>query len=377
MNEEKQRVRGNLIAITYGVVLFIVLSNFDSVLALLGKLLAIMAPFLYAIAIAFILNILMKVFEGKIFAFLDKKPKLRKIKRPLSLTITFLVVALFFYGLIAFVIPQLSASVAQFTSNIDNYIQSVENFFNKTAASWGLTNDFLAGIQFNWEQIITKSLEFTSATIPLLFSFTKNLTNGLINLVLGIVIALYLLGSKESLILMLKKLIYAFLPRKYAQRILELGTLTNKAFDGFISGQLTEAMIIGVLCFIGMLIFGMPYALLVSVLIAVTSVIPMVGAFLGTIPSAFIILMAEPGKAIWFVLFIVLLQQFESNLIYPRVVGNSIGMSGLWIILVVIVGGSLFGLVGMLVGIPAFAVFYRVVKRSTQRRLEDKNIEIQ
>ena len=174
----------------------------------------------------------------------------------------------------------------------------------------------------------------------------------------------------------MKQLLYAFTTKETATKIVDTGVQANKTFQNFIAGQATEALILGGLVLLGMLIFNFPYAVLCSVIIAVTALIPIFGAWIGTIPCVFIILMAQPQKALWFVVFIVILQQLENNLIYPKVVGDSIGLDGLWVLFALIVGGSLFGLAGMLMGIPAFAVLYVIIRRITRRKLKEKNIVI-
>ena len=173
------------------------------------------------------------------------------------------------------------------------------------------------------------------------------------------------------------KQLFAFTSKETATKIIDTGVQANKTFQDFIAGQAIEALILGALVLLGMLIFNFPYAVLCSVIIAVTALIHTIfGAWIGTIPCAFIILMAQPQKAIWFIVFIVVLQQLENNLIYPRVVGKSIGLDGLWVLFALIAGGSLFGLAGMLVGVPAFAVLYTIIRRVTKRKLKEKNIVI-
>ena len=185
-----------------------------------------------------------------------------------------------------------------------------------------------------------------------------------------------MLASKETLIYQIKKILYAFLNNAIVDKILSVGRLTNNTFAKFITGQCIEAIILGVLCFIGMTIFKMPYSLLISVLIGVTALIPVFGAFIGTIPAVFLILIINPIQAIWFVVFILCLQQFEGNIIYPRVVGNSVGLSAIWVMLAMLVGGSTLGLIGMLIGIPLFSVAYQLIKDYTNKRLNKKDLKI-
>jgi predicted PurR-regulated permease PerM len=338
----------------------------------------VLSPFILGILFAYVLNIVMVFFEGHLFHKLDKSKKsfLRKLCRPLSVLTTFTVVFLFLTIISLFMVPQLSESILTLKNNMNSYLEALNTFINDLAERYHLTGDIWNEISINWNEIIKKSSQFVSAAIPQIYIFTKNLTNGIINIIMGLMVSIYLLSTKEKLIRNMKQLLYAFIPEETASKIIDTGVQANKTFQDFIAGQATEALILGALVLLGMLIFNFPYAVLCSVIIAVTALIPIFGAWIGTIPCVFIILMAQPQKALWFIVFIVVLQQLENNLIYPKVVGNSIGLDGLWVLFALIVGGSLFGLAGMLLGIPAFAVLYIIIRRITKRKLKEKNIVI-
>lgn len=378
MSEMGHKLKGYLLLITYAILLYLVASNIKSVLAFLSTILLVLSPFILGIIFAYVLNIIMVFFERHLFNKLDKskKPFLRKLRRPLSILTTFTVVFLFLTIISLFMVPQLSESILTLRSNMNGYLDSLNKFINNLADKYNLTGDIWNEISINWNEILNKSSQFVSAAIPQIYTFTKNLTNGIINIIMGVIVSIYLLAQKEKLIRNMKQLLYAFTPKETATKIVDTGIQANKTFQDFIAGQATEALILGALVLLGMLIFNFPYAVLCSVIIAVTALIPIFGAWIGTIPCAFIILMAQPQKALWFIVFIVILQQLENNLIYPRVVGNSIGLDGLWVLFALIVGGSLFGLAGMLVGVPAFAVLHVIIRRITKRKLKEKNIVI-
>lgn len=367
-----------LILITYAILLYLGIKNIGAVLAFLSNVIKILMPFILGVLFAYVLNILMSFFERKMLCKLDnsKKHFLRKTKRPLAILLTFLTVILFFTGIMNFVVPQLSQNIATLARKIPDYIKSVEYYINDKIDALNLRGDFWNTVNQNWNEIINKTSQFISTAVTGIFILTVGLTNTIIDFFLSLIITIYILSAKEKLIRIIKKLIYAFLPERTSARILDIGSQANKTFQGFIAGQLTEALILGVLVFIGMLIFRFPYALLCSTIIAVTAIIPIFGAWIGIVLSAFIVFMAEPSKTLWFILFIVILQQIEGNLIYPRVVGSSIGLDGLWVLFGLVVGGSLFGIVGMLLGIPAFAVLYAIIRRVTDRRLKEKNIVV-
>ena len=378
MNEWGNKLKGYIILITYAILLYLGISHIKEVLAFIGTIISVLSPFILGIVFAYILNIIMSLLEEKLFHKLEgaKRPFVRKLKRPLSLLTTFVLVFAFFTAILLFVVPQLTESISMLSRNMEGYLKSLQKFINDTTAKYNLTGEFWSSITINWHEIVTKAGQVISATVPQILLFTYGLTNSIINVIMGLIVSVYLLATKEKMMKILKKLTFAYTSKATSARIIETSAQTNKAFQNFIGGQLTEALIIGVLVFIGMLIFRFPYALLCSVIIAVTSVIPIFGAWIGAIPSAFIILMAQPQKTLWFILFIVVLQLLEGNVIYPRVVGNSIGLDGLWVLFAIVVGGSLFGLIGILLGIPVFAVLYTIIRRITNRKLKEKNIII-
>lgn len=372
-------MRKYLIIATYTVVLYLLLTNLNTVKNFLYELSGLLNPVILGIAIAYVLNILLKQFEERIFKPLNRRnhPLWNRFRRPVSLLLTYVTTFLIFILLAWFILPQLFTSLSMLMNVIPSSMESVKLWIENLAANAPVDSDILQKIALNWNEIMQKAAEWMVNIIPYVLTFTKDFTASLFNVIMGIMLSVYLLLSKENIIRIFKKLLYAYLPKQKADKTLEVGTITNKAFSGFIAGQLTEAAILGGLCFVGMTLFSFPYALLISVIVGVTSVIPIFGAYIGTIPSAFIILMIDPPKAFWFVIFILVLQQIEGNIIYPKVVGNSIGLSGVWVLAALLIGGSLFGLMGMLLGIPAFAVIYTLVRTMTNKRLNKRKIKIE
>ena len=218
--------------------------------------------------------------------------------------------------------------------------------------------------------------EMSGAVVNTAIGSIATIVTSLFNIIVGIIFAIYMLYNKEKFGIQAKKLAYGHLPKKAADELMYIGRLSNKTFGKFVTGQCTEAVIIGVLCFIGMSVFKMPYAIMVSVLVGFTALIPIFGAFIGTAIGAFLILMVSPIQAFWFIVFIIVLQQIEGHVIYPKVVGTSIGLPAIWTMLAVIVGGALGGVLGMLVGVPMSSVAYSLIKRYTNRKLEKKEIDV-
>lgn len=375
MEFKNNKIKDYIFLSTYIILLIFFFINIKDIMNFLYKFLGIIKPFIWGIAIAFILNIPVKLIEKN----LGNSKFFKGMKRSFSITLTFLFFILAITLFILFVIPQLLSSISTLMNSIPEYLSQFEKFLEVNAInnsqSQVMMQNIINELLNMWKEILKVTSQIVGTSLGYLLDFTLGITYGVINFFLALILAIYMLASKEILISQLKLIIYAFVSKNKADRIIELGKMCNEMFSKFILGQCTEALVIGVLCFIGMIILKMPYALLISVVIGVTALIPVFGAFLGTIPSAFIILIMDPIKALWFIIFIIVLQQLEGNLIYPRVVGSSIGLSALWVMFAMIVGGSLFGIIGMLIGIPIFGVVFKILKRVANRKINEKGIE--
>ncbi|MGG7157858.1 AI-2E family transporter [Clostridium perfringens] len=375
MEFKNNKIKDYIFLSTYIVLLIFFFINIKDIMNFLYKFLGILKPFIWGIAIAFILNIPVKLIEKN----LGNSKFFKGMKRSFSITLTFLFFILAITLFILFVIPQLLSSISTLMNSIPEYLSQFEKFLEVNAInnsqSQVMMQNIINELLNMWKEILKVTSQIVGTSLGYLLDFTLGITYGVINFFLALILAIYMLASKEILISQLKLIIYAFVNKNKADRIIELGNMCNEMFSKFILGQCTEALVIGVLCFIGMIILKMPYALLISVVIGVTALIPVFGAFLGTIPSAFIILIIDPIKALWFIIFIIVLQQLEGNLIYPRVVGSSIGLSALWVMFAMIVGGSLFGIIGMLIGIPIFGVVFKILKRVANRKINERGIE--
>ncbi|WP_156559697.1 AI-2E family transporter [Clostridium paraputrificum] len=368
------KFKSNLLLATYVVVLAFIFINIKSVGNVFGSTMTMLKPFLIAICIAFVLNIPMKFYEEKV---LDKVIKQPKKRRPFAIILTIITIIAIIVGLVLFIIPQLVESGSTLVKNIPDYVKTLEMFmaehFSKTEVFDELWNQVLS----MGENIIKVVGQVTGSLVSQVVDITVGVTSTIINFFMGTLIAIYILLSKEKLGIQAKKMLYAFFDRGKADKVMEVASISNNKFSKFITGQCIEAVILGGLCFIGMTIFSMPYALLVSTIIGVTALVPIFGALIGTIPAAFIIFMVEPMTAVWFIILIVVIQQIEGNLIYPMVVGNSIGLSAIWVLLAITVGGSTFGILGILIGIPLFGVLYTLLSTITNSKLKEKNIKVE
>lgn len=345
------------------------ISNFIS------SAISLLSPFLIGFCMAYVVNLLLRPLEG-FWQFIWKKLKnkklVTKLKRPICLTLSFLIVLGAFFALAFMVVPALKDTVISFADKVPQYAKTLEQWY-------GSTVDFFARYNFELPEI---TLDITKVTglitnvmgsygenmLNTTFNFTASIASAVLNLILGIVFSIYVLAQKEKLGRQANKIIYALFRKEKAEKIIDFAVLTDDIFTKFVTGQLTEACIIGILCFIGMLIFGMPYAGIISVLIGFTALIPMFGAFIGTGIGAFLILLESPIKALWFVVFIIVLQQLEGNLIYPRVVGKSVGLPGIWVLTAVTVGGGMFGIIGMLFSVPVCSVLYVIFRKYVNKK---------
>lgn len=353
-----------LFIIAYTMVLLACCINLDTVFKAISLVLGIFSPFFTAICIAFIVNLPLKRIEPH----LSKKLK-PKMRRTIAIFLSFASIFIFLSIIILFLAPQLSSSVKTLGTIIPSYLENLEANILKLAVEFNVSTEVLNQIVSRFDQIIEFFGSFALEIIPRIFSFTISVANGTINFFIGFVVSFYLLSGKEQLILGLKRLVTAIFPRSVTEYLLYVSKLTNKTFEAFISGQLTESMILGSLCTIGLVILRIDYAVLIGVIIGISSLVPIFGSILGTIPCVFIIFVINPKQALVFLIFIFILQQLEGDIIYPRVVGKSIGISGLWVMLAMIVGGSLFGIVGLIIGIPIFAVFHTLLEEWVAKRL--------
>lgn len=376
--EINNKLKHHLILGTYLITLYFLLLNIKNVTLAFENIFSILTPFILAFAMAFVLNIPMMFFENKVLIFLDKQkePFLKKLKRPLSILLTFVTVIGLIVALFLFVIPEIVSSASTLLETVPEYMRSFENIFNNFMSSTELLHKVYSNLIGTWQEILKFLSNLLTNSLSGILNTTVSITSGFINFILSLVLTVYMLASKETLIRHTKKVLYAFTKRSVANKVIKISNLANITFTKFITGQCIEAFILGFLCFIGMTIFSMPYALLISILIGVTALIPVFGAFIGAIPSIFLILIIDPIKALWFIVFIICLQQFEGNVIYPKVVGNSVGLSAIWVMFAMLVGGSTLGLVGMLLGIPTFSVLYSLTTEYTNKKLNDKNIKI-
>jgi len=363
----KKMTRSVMGIITYTVLLILFLIKFDVVWSLVLRFMDAMKPFFLGFAIAFILNrpcdFLCRSY-GRVLG--------EKAARPLAVATSYLGVVAVIIALFSFVLPQVGESVSLFAGRLSGYMTNLQLWANRVLAYFH-AEDVLATVDFTGldaylKQFLNGMLEVVGGTMGGLMAFTGNLMSVVVTLVLAIVFSIYMLSGRDHLLRQCRRVLYAYLPRQWAERIHRVAKLSAVTFTNFVSGQLLEACILGGLCAAGMLFIQADYAPLIGVIVGVSALIPVAGAYIGAGVSAFLLMMVSPVRALIFLVFLVVLQQIEGNVIYPRVVGTSIGLPGLWVLTAVTVGGGLFGLLGIMLSVPMCSVLYALVRQDVARR---------
>lgn len=406
MELDKQTIKKIIELISFAILLSWGLKNTEFIKRLIALALGLLQPFLIGGVIAFVVNVPMRALEnacfikpyqkrlaaqaaakpaGKGSTVPAKPPIWYRAKRPLSLILSLLLVI----GIIGvgtlIVVPETVSSFSSIVNNLRNFplmlnqwAQELMDWMPQAAVWLEELNLNLDLTSIDWREIITQVVNFlqngAGNVLNTTFTVASGIFNGIVTGFLAIVFSFYLLMNKEKLGSQTKQLLYALLKEPHADYLVRVGQMTNRTFSKFLSGQCVEAVILATLFFVSMSILRFPYAMIISTLIAFTALIPIFGAFIGCVVGAFLILLVDPVRAFWFVVLFLFLQQFEGNIIYPRVVGSSVGLPSMWVLVAVTLGGSMMGVLGMLVYIPMFSVFYRLIREAVSDRLKAKQV---
>lgn len=370
---EKSR-KDIILIITYIGLIIFSLVNFEKLFDLLGTIVNIFSPFILGVVFAFMLNVLNNFVENKVFGGIKPGKIWNKIKRPISIAISLLTVFLIVIFVIYLIIPQLQNSVTLFINSLPEYKEEIIDILNNFDADIN-TIEIVSDYLDNFGKVVTDFIKDNSEDV---ITVTTEVVGSVVNIVskgvIAIVFAIYILAQKDNLKRQIHKVMDAYIKPKTANKIKNIANLSNKTFSNFVTGQCLEALIFGSLCFSGMLIFKIPYALPIAVLLGFTALIPIFGAVIGTILGAILIFMVSPIKSIIFIVFVLIIQQLENNLIYPKVVGKSVGLPGMWVLLSVTVGGSIGGLIGLIVATPLCSVLYALVSQTVNEKLKKNKI---
>lgn len=374
---DKKTSRFVLFAITYAILLAFALLRLREIGIGLRFVWRILFPLVLGGCIAFILSIPMDAIE-RLFDRHIQSRRIYKFKRPISLLLTLILFVLLLFIILFSVVPETVNTFNMIAVQTPEFFDRVSQWVSKQDIEWKQIESYISGLSFNWDSIKMKSFQYVKNLSGSLFSSTmgvlQSIFSGMTTFLLGFVFALYILVSKEALEAQLRRFLYAFFPEEKVEHLISIASLSHKTFASFLSSQCLEALILGGMFFVSMTIFRMPYALLISMVITVTALVPIVGSFIGMVFGAFLILMVSLMQAFWFIVLFLILQQIEGNLIYPIVVGGSMGLPSLWVLLAVLVGSGLMGIVGMIIFIPIFSVLYVLAGDFIGKRLDRRNI---
>lgn len=376
MELNKKNMRKLMLLIAFGLVVYFGLLNLRSIPSYFGLAVHIISPIVLGFVMAYIFNILMRVIEVRAFAPLNRRfvktwPKLRRV---VSILVSLLIIIGMIALIVVIILPDLIKTVTGLSNNIPSYFNQLQLSIKQFYGHHPLLQKQLGNIRIDWSSIsqllLQYAQQFTKNLVGYTITLTTNVFNGFVTFILGFVIAINILFQKETLKKQVKRLLFAYLPQDYPHKVLKVCRLTNQAFSDFIAGQCWGAVILGVLCYVGMMAFRFPFALLISVFVAVLSFVPILGQILGVIVGALLILTVSPIQALWFIVYLNVLQQLNGNLIYPKIVGSKMDLPALWVLIAITIGGNTFGLVGMLVSIPIFSVIHILLRENIRRRLD-------
>lgn len=372
------------ILISFAILFYFFIKNIPFALEKIRLFLNTMNPFIYGMVIAYLMFRPVCFIERQLFRLFKRNEKYRQLCRNLSIFFVFLMT----FGILIFIgnvfIPQLVESLTVLTEKIPEYIKQFETFWKNVVQnqkflhqlkSFGFTNISQYKVDF-WENLNQKTIKFFQFLIPSVISISGSFTEKIVNILMGIIVSIYLLSRKEVFEAQSKKVLYGIFPNKVVNNILQIIALTNETFQNYIGGQITDAVVLGIITFICMLILRLPMAFMISFLVMVCNVIPMIGSILSGIIGIFLILVISPSQAIVFAILILVLQQVDGNILLPRIVGDSTGLSGFWVFLAIFLGGVIGGLPAMVVSVPIMAVVYTLVKEQVEQRLRSKQMPV-
>lgn len=361
------------IIVAVGILLYFALYRFQQLASFFSSFFSLLMPFILGFAIAFILNGPMMFFEAKLFGKLRCS---KQVKRNLSALLSLVLFIAIVCFLLALLIPQLVESIASLVKSFPGYAADFQvfaiDFMKEHDINVEIINKFIS--DYN---IVGKLTEFVTSALPQMAKLTYQLGSTLLNVLLGIISGLYMMMDKERLLRYFKKLNYAVFPKNVAEYTHRLMLSSSQIFNNFIIGKAIDSLFIGILCYVGSVLLGFPYAILLSVVVGVTNMIPVFGPFIGAIPGVVLLFIIHPITAVYYALFILVLQQFDGNILGPLILGDKLGLPSIGILFSVVIGGGLFNVVGMFIGVPCFAVIYMAVREWTHYRLEKRQVDLE
>lgn len=367
------------LALCGAILFYFIVTNIGTAFSWLGVLINISMPVVFGFAIAYFLRPLVRKFEV-LFAKISFGKLKAGTKRMFSILITYILVIVVIVLLVSFIAPQIADSVVKLSNEVPVYINNVvtwvNDLLNDLLQKNIISRDQLLQIEQYVKNFIATIGDWLTTALPGLVETSKQVAGTVVNLVFGFMLAIYVLIEKEKLAKQAKMVLNAFLPRRAAASFISTMGEADRIFGGYISSKLVEVIILGLICFVCMMLIGIPYAMLISVIFAISNLIPMFGAIIGAVPCTLLILAINPLQALWYILLVIVLGQFDGNILGPKLLGDSTGLSALLVIFSIFVGGGLFGILGMFLAVPTFAVLYMLFKRLVKARLDKKNIAV-
>ncbi len=365
----------SFIVIACSIVFYLISSQVKVFSNKISDFIAILYPFIIGFAIAYLLNFILKFIENRIISEKMRGKSPARV-RAISMLLTYLVAGTLCYLFVHFVWPELLESIIGLFNDIPNYVNNATVMINKLIEEFNLTPASMEILESKWKELTDFIMNFMTDIIPVIGNTIMVVISSLWNIVLGVIVSIYLLKDKEKFFAISKKITYAIFNREHSYKILELTHRANKIFGKFLGGKILDSFIIAIITFVVLTIFKMPYTLLVTVIVGVTNVIPFFGPFFGAIPSVILVRFVSPIKAFWLLIIILIIQQLDGNVIGPKILGDSIGVSAFWILFALLIAGKFLGLVGMLLGVPLFAFIYSIIKDVTEERLDKKGLPV-
>ena len=362
-----------LMVICLSILFYFFILNIGNIFSAVGNVIHILNPIILGLCFAYLFNPLLNVIETFVMKNVKKIRNNSSLIRTISIAVNYIFIILLIILFLYIILPQLASTLKSILDNFPAYINTLKNNINDISNKDDIISKFSSKLLNYIEQFSDQTYAFLVDTLPEIYDIAKNITKALINIVIGMVVSVYVLANKETYFFQTKKLLTAIFSKDKTKTIIGMVKSVNVVFSGFIIGKIINSVIIGIICFIGMSIFRFPFIPLISVLVGVTNVIPYFGPFIGAIPSILLILVVDPLKGLLFAIFIFVLQQFDGNYLGPKILGETTGLTPFWVIFSIILFGGLFGVIGMFIGVPIFAIIYSLIKCFIDELIEEKN----
>ena len=358
------------LVISSSIIVYLMASQAEDLKIKFSGMIATMQPFIIGSAIAYIINFILNFYEKVVFELKYLNKLNRKYRRGIGLLLSYLTAIIVISLFMQFVLPQLVDSIVGLANNIPQYVNDASHVITEISEKFNLESKYMNMIVEKWNELLNYIITLLTNLIPVIGNFIMTLGSSILNIIIGIIVSIYILIDKEKFIALSRKVTFSIFSAERSKRIVELAQRSNETFGKFLSGKILDSFII-------LTIFKMPYILLISVVIGITNIIPFFGPFFGAIPSAIIILCVSPIKALWFIGIILVIQQIDGNIIGPKILGDSIGISAFWILFSLLIFAKFLGLIGMIIGVPIFAIIYSIIKENVERRLKAKGLPVE